>query len=124
MTVDDGFFGQLAVVEKINELWGKVFLNSGKILNQHLKFGFDGVSLATDPTIQDRILGLQVFSAVIDVLLNSKDAGVELEYEQQRQLLNAKLQITTMEQLAAAILAKNQADYDRAVEALDKQAVL
>lgn len=123
MSVDDGFFGQKAVIEKIEELWSKVFHNSGKILLQHIKFGFDGVSVATDPTIHERILSLQVFSAIIDVLLNSKDAGVELEYEQQRQLLNAKLQITTMEQLAAAILAKNQADYDRAVEALDKQAV-
>lgn len=124
MSVDDGFFGQKEVIAKIEELWAKVFENSGKILLQHIRFGIDGVSLAADPSIHERILGLQVFSAIIDVLLNSKDAGIELEYAQQRQLLNAKLQITTMEQLAAAILAKNQADYDRAVDALDRQAVL
>lgn len=124
MSVDESFFGQREVIEKIETLWSKVFENSGKVLLQHIKFGYDGVSLATDPTIHDRILGLQVFSAIIDVLLNSKDAGVNLEYEQQRQLLNAKMQITTMEQLAAAILAKNQVDYDRAADALDRQAVI
>ena len=121
--MDNGFFDQKEVIAKVEELWAKVFENSNRILYQHLKFGFDGVSRAVNPSIHDRILGLQVFSVVIDVLLNSKDAGVILEYQQQRQLLNAKIQITNMEQLAAAILAKNQADYDKAVEALDRQAV-
>jgi hypothetical protein len=124
MGEQQGFFNQADVIHKVESLWAKVFENSNKVIFQHIKFGFDGVASASDPTIHDRILGLQLLSAIIDVLLNSKDAGVVLEYEQQRQLFNAKLQITSMEQLAAAILAKNQDDYDKAVAALDKQTVI
>lgn len=123
MTGNQEFFDQEEVKKKIENLWAKVFEDSNKVLHQHIKFGYDGVLVAKDPTIHERVLGLQLFSAVIDVLINSSNAGVELEYEQTRQLLNAKSQITTMEQLAAALIAKNQADYYTAVAALDKQAV-
>lgn len=124
MSIGEGYFEQSEVIEKIETLWSKVFDDSNKVLHQHIRFGYDGVLLAKDPSLTERVLGLQLFSAVIDVLINSSKAGVELGYEQMRQLLNAKAQITTMEQLAAAIVAKNQADYDTAVAALDRQAVI
>lgn len=123
--LDSAFFDSAVVVKKIEDLWAKVFLNSSKVLNQHFKFGYDGVMTATDPTIHERMVSLQVFSAVIDVLINNAtSANLSLDYEQTRQLLNAKAQITTMEQVAAAILAKNKEDYEAAVEALDRQAVI
>lgn len=119
------FFDSAVVVRKIEDLWAKVFLNSNKVLSQHFKFGYDGVMTATDPTIHERMVNLQVFSAIIDVLINSAtSANIVLDYEQTRQLLNAKAQITTMEQVATAILAKNKEDYEFAVEALDRQAVI
>lgn len=124
MSVEPDYFDQSEVVQKIEQLWSLVFENSNKVLHQHMKFGFDGVFEAKNPSIHERVLQLQLFSAVIDVLLNASKAGVDLAYEQTRQLLNAKSQITTMEQLAAALVAKNRADYEAAVEALDKQAVL
>lgn len=124
MTTSGGFFTQAIVIDQIESLWAKVFGDSNKLLSQHLKFGYDGVRLLKDPTVNERVITLQWFSQVIDVLINSNRAGVDLGYEQTRQLLNAKSQITTMEQLVAALIAENQEDYATAVAALDKQTVV
>lgn len=118
------FFAQEIVKQKIEDLWSKVFESSNKVLKEHKVYGFTGIAVIPDPNVHERLVALQVFSAVIDVLLNASKAGMELEYEQTRQLLNAKSQITNMERVAAALTAENREDYDVAVEALDKQLVI
>lgn len=116
------FSDQIEVKEKVESLWAKVFQSSNNVLHQHKIFGFTGIELIPQPNIHERLVLLQVLSAIIDVLLNS--AGGVLEYEQQRQLLNAKSQITTMEQLATALKGNNQSDYEAAVAALELQTVI
>ena len=119
MSNSTNFFDRDDVKVKVEQLWAAVFESSSKVLEQHTKFGFDGVAMAKDPSLADRVTNLQILGAVIDVLLKPNSTVGDLEYEQQRQLLNARAQITTMEQLAAAMQVKNEADYLRAVEALD-----
>lgn len=114
------FFGDATVKDKVTELWAKVFDASNKVLHQNKVYGFGGIEIAPSPNIHDMMVTLLVLGAVIDVLY----AKLDLEYEQERQLLNAKAQITTMERVASALKARNRQDYDAAVAALDKQAVL
>lgn len=114
-------FSEKEIKEKVELLWTKVFDSSNKVLHQSKKFGFAGIDKIPTPNIHEMLITLQMFSAVIDVLLTNAES-VGLEYEVTRQLLNAKAQITTMEQLASALKAGNRDDYEVAVEALQKQA--
>ena len=107
------------VTSKVEELWGKVFKNSNEVLHQHVQFGFDGVKNGT-PNIEQRLFQLQAIEAIFDILLNNSLLGT-LDYEQQRQILNAKQQITNMEMVAAAVKADEEADYLEAVAILEKQ---
>jgi len=107
------------VKRKVEELWGRVFKNSQEVLRQHVHFGFDGVKNG-NPSIDDRLSKLQAIETIFDILLNKSLIG-ELEYEQQRQILNAKQQITNMEMIAAAVKANKEEDYLAAVAVLEKQ---
>lgn len=104
---------------KVEELWARVFQSSNRVLVQHLKYGFDGFQNVPRPNVHDMLITLRAFNAVFDVLQDD-----DMPYEQSRQLLNAKAQITNMERLALALKADNREDYDAAVEALDRQAVV
>jgi hypothetical protein len=115
------FFGDEGIKRQVEELWGKVFESSNRVLHQAKKFGFYGIEVIPSPNIHEMLVTLQLFSAVIEILVTNADAA-GLEYEHTRQLLNAKAQITTMEQLASALRAGNREDFDRAVEALANQA--
>lgn len=106
-------------LRKVEQLWAKVFESSNRVLHQHAKYGFDGFADVPRPNVHDMLVTLKLLSAVIDVLLTT-----ELPYEQSRQLLNAKVQITNMERLALALTAGSRDDYDAAVEALERQAVI
>ncbi len=104
---------------RIEKLWAIVFQSSNQVLHQHKKYGFDGFELIPRPNVHDMLVTLKIFGAVIDVLIDA-----DLEYEQQRQLLNAKTQITNMERLALAINANSRGDYEDAAEAIERQAVI
>lgn len=110
---------QAEVTSKVEELWDKVFKNSNEVLAQHLRFGFDGVKNGT-PNIEQRLLQLQAIEALFDLILNNRLVG-ELDYEHQRQILNAKQQITNMEMVAAAVKSNKFEDYVEAVRVLEKQ---
>lgn len=117
---NQGMLGdQVVVKSKVLELWDKVFKNSEEVLKQHMTFGFHGVKNG-NPTMEARIALLQAIEPLFDFLLNSPLVG-ELEYEQQRQILNAKQQITNMEVVAAAVRANKEEDYLEAVAILEKQ---
>lgn len=107
------------ITTKVGELWEKVFTNSNEVLHQNSRFGFDGVKNG-DPNIEERLFQLQVIGAALDILQASSVFG-GLDYEQQRQILNAKQQITNMEMVAAAVAANQEGDYLKAVEALETQ---
>lgn len=105
--------------KRVERLWSMVFATSNRVLHQHAKYGFDGFAEVPRPNVHDMMVTLKLLGAVIDVFLTT-----DLPYEQSRQLLNAKVQITNMERLALALHAQSRADYDAAVEALDRQAVI
>lgn len=113
----DGMLGP-DEVKRVEELWARVFESSNKVLHQHTKYGFDGFKHVPRPNVHDMLVTLQIFSAVIDVLL-----ATDMDYDPKRQLLNAKTQITNMERVALALDNHSREDYEEAVEALDKQAV-
>lgn len=109
------FYDKVAV--KVELLWAQVFESSNRVLNQHLKYGFAQLSDAPRPNVHDMLVTLRVLDSMMDVLMT-----LELPYDQSRQILNAKAQITNMERVALAIDAQNEADYTAAVELLDRQA--
>ncbi len=119
----EDFFGEKPVQEKVEALWAKIFESSNKVLHQHKVYGFSGIEVIPSPNVHEMLMALQVLSAVIDVLY-AHAGKVDLPYEQQRQLLNAKAQITTMEQLASALKAGAREDYEAAVASLEQQAVI
>lgn len=111
------------VLKKVEQVWAVVFQSSNKVIKQAKDYGFLGIELIPSPNIHQILVHLQVFDALIDILLScGKDHG--LEYEQERQLLNAKAQLVKMGQLAAAVKANKKDDFDKALAALKAQAVL
>ena len=122
MTGDEGLFAEEKVREKIEELWESVFMASSKVLNQHMKFGYEGVCKMASPTLEEMVKHLKVFDSLLDVLyLNSELFGIE--YQEQRLILNARSQVASMEALMAAVKARNSEDYEKFVQQMDKQAV-
>jgi hypothetical protein len=103
--------------KQVELLWSKVFEDSNRVLKQHQYYGFDGVKAMPNPDVPLMVMNLKILSGMMDVLLNT-----DAPYDQTRQILNAKKQITSMEQLALALLAENQEDYNQALEALRNQA--
>ena len=103
--------------KQVEDLWNMVFANSNRVLQQHKYYGFEGVKAMPNPNVHVMVTSLKILGGIMDVLLNT-----DAPYEQSRQLLNAKKQITSMEQLALALLANNDEDYQQALDALDKQA--
>ena len=104
---------------RIERLWAFVFRASGKILQDAKVYGFDNLGDLPAPNIHDMVRHLKIFGAIIEVLYNEAE-----DYDHQRQLLNARSQITTMERVAAALEAGRREDYETAIEALDKQCVI
>ncbi|MFN7155096.1 MAG: hypothetical protein ACK4OE_15535 [Acidovorax sp.] len=103
-------------------LWGKVFELSNTILHQNKMYGFEGIrEHAPDPSITTIVQYCRFFDQAFDSVMLF-DAIKDIGYETRRCVLNAKKQVTTMEQLALAVQGGNKADYDAAVEALGKQA--
>ncbi|MDH1522520.1 hypothetical protein [Achromobacter mucicolens] len=117
----EDLFLKKEIKETVEELWATVFQNSNRVLHQAKKYGFLGIELIPSPNIHEMLISLQLASAYIDVLLTNSVIA-SLDHDSTRQLLNAKEQVTNMERLAFALKANDRDDYDRAVEALRRQA--
>lgn len=114
-------FDEQDIKLRVEKVWGKVFSASNKVISQAKNFGFSGIEIIPSPNIHDMLVRLQVFSAVIDILVTHAEL-FEVEYAETRLLLNAKEQITRMERVAAALKANNRADYIEAISTLESQA--
>ena len=122
MTEDTGLFADEDVKRKVEELWATVFSASSRVLQQHMKHGYDGVCQMAAPTLEEMVRQLKFFDSVLDVLYKySEKFGIV--YEQQRQILNARTQVASMESLMLALRAENRTDYDKLVQQIDRQAV-
>ena len=123
MTGDEGLFVDVEVKKKVEELWALVFSASAKVLKQHLTHGYDGVCKMASPTLEEMVGKLKFFDSVLDVLyLHAEQFG--LDYEQERQILNARTQVSKMEALMLAVRAGKRDDYDAIVLQIDGQAVI
>lgn len=107
------------IKQRVEQVWAMVFRISGKILKDAKVYGFEGLGELPAPNIHDMVLFLKLYGAVIETLYVAST-----EYDQQRQLLNSKKQIATMEEVAAALIAGRNDDYERAINALEKQCVV
>lgn len=106
---------------RVNKIWALVFQNSNTVLKQSKTFGFLLMENGPDPNIHAIVVKLQMFSSVMDILINvGPDAG--LEYEQTRLIINAKEQLSRMERVAAALKAGNEEDYNASIDELERQA--
>lgn len=106
---------------RVEAIWDKVFSDSNRVLEHARQYGFSGVTVIPSPNIHQILMTLQIFSAVIDILITHGSA-LGLPYDETRLLLNAKTQITRMEQLAAALNADDEDGYNEAIGALEQQA--
>lgn len=112
-------FEDRVIKERVNKVWEVVFSASNKIVVQAQKYGFHGIELIPNPNIHVILGQLRILSAVMVSILASDDLG----YEETRLILNAKEQLTRMELVALALQAGNREDYDKAISALERQAV-
>lgn len=121
MVMDDGVGGD-ALPKEAFALWEKVFTLSNTILHQNKMHGFDGIrAKAPEPNIQTILQYCKFFDSAFDSVMMF-DEIEDIGYEARRCVLNAKKQVTTMEQLAIAVKEGNKDDYDSAVKALATQA--
>lgn len=116
-----GLLSSHAVQQRVEAIWDRVFTDSNRVLTQAKVYGFSGLAAAPNPNVHQMVVTLQIFSAVIDVLITN-GANLGLPYDETRMLLNAKSQITRMEQLAAALNAGDEDGYNEAIGALEHQA--
>ena len=115
-------FQDAAIKQKVEEVWSKVFEASNKVLKHANNFGFTLMEIVPSPNIHEMLATLQIFSSVIDILLNHADK-LGIDYDETRLMLNAREQLTRMERVAFALKANNKEDFDLSLEALEKQAV-
>lgn len=103
--------------KRVEHVWATVFRASGKVLLDAKVYGFEELGKLPPPNIHDMVRSLKVLGAIIE-LVDEASAP----YDQQRQLLNAKAQITNMEKVAAAVVAGCREDFEAALIALERQA--
>ncbi|CAN5556999.1 hypothetical protein BH11PSE7_BH11PSE7_12240 [soil metagenome] len=101
----------------VEKFWASTFQSSNRLIVAIRNFGFAGIEKLPAPGLEEMLITLQEISSVMDGLV------LISEYDDVRLLLNAKQQIIFMEQLATAWRARNQEDFDAALEKLEKQAV-
>ncbi|WP_374697276.1 hypothetical protein LQZ44_11895 [Alcaligenes nematophilus] len=106
---------------QVEKVWAIVFQNSNTVLRQHKNYGFLGIERIPTPNIHEIVVQLRGFDALLDILLANAQDIADVEYEQQRQLLNAKSQLVAMGQVAAALKAGNLKDFEEAIARLQKQ---
>lgn len=114
-------FQDAEIKKKVEEVWAKVFHAGNKVLQHAKQYGFLGMEIVPKPNIHEMMVSLQLFSALIDVLITNADS-LGIEYDETRLMLNAKEQITRMERVAVALRANNRGDFEAAVKVLETQA--
>lgn len=108
--------------EYVSSVWTDVFATSNLVIKQSGLYGFNGIELIPNPNIHQMLASMSVVSVMLDKITEKLDR-IDLAPEDTRLLLNAKQQILRLEQVAAALLAKDEPLYNEAILELEKQAV-
>lgn len=106
----------------VSKAWADVFTTSNLVIRHSGLYGFNGIELIPNPNIHQMLASMGVVSAMLDKVIERLGDSV-LDHDNTRLLLNAKQQIIRLEQVAAALLAKDEVLYNQAVVELEKQAV-
>lgn len=109
------------VKELVAKLWNRVFAESSRVIVHAAKFGFTGMEVIPDPNIHAILVRLEVFIAVIEVLLKPGVAE-QFDDEDVRLLCNSHRQMNGMKSVAAALKVDDRDGFYRAVKALETQA--
>lgn len=115
-------FADAEIKQKVEEVWAKVFEASNRVLKHANNFGFSMMEIVPSPNIHEMLTTLQIFSSVLDILINHADK-LGIEYDETRLMLNAREQLTRMERVAFALKANNKEDFDLWLRELERQAV-
>lgn len=108
----------------VAEAWTNVFATSNLVIKQSGLYGFNGIELIPNPNIHQMLATMGVVSGMLDKITESLGcSGVDIKPDDTRLLFNAKQQILRLEQVAAALLAKDEALYNESILELKKQAV-
>ena len=108
--------------EYVSSVWTDVFATSNLVIKQSGLYGFNGIELIPNPNIHQMLASMSVVSVMLDKITEKLDR-IDLDPDDTRLLLNAKQQILRLEQVAAALLAKDEPLYNEAILELKKQAV-
>lgn len=103
---------------RVNIVWEKVFHASNIVIVQAKKFGFLGMDIIPDPNIHQMLVTIRLLDDQIDTFVGDEN----IEYGEERLMLNAKKQLAKMEIVAAALKANNREDFDTAIAELEGQA--
>ena len=114
-------FNIVAATEYVATAWADVFATSNLVIRQSGLYGFNGIELIPNPNIHQMLASMSVVSVMLDKITEKLDR-VDLDPNDTRLLLNAKQQILRLEQVAAALLAKDENLYNQAIKELEKQA--
>lgn len=106
----------------VSEAWTNVFATSNLVIKQSGLYGFDGIELIPKPNIHQMLATMTVVSTMLDKIIEHLGC-VDIPHHDTRLLFNAKQQILRLEQVAAALLAKDEPLYNEAIAELEKQAV-
>lgn len=115
------FFGDDSIKLLVEELWGKVFAASNKVIRDTKVFGFNEIEVIPNPNVHQIIASLAVISNTLELIMTMDRDGV-INIGDARQLINAKQQILNMEAVAIALKRKDRASYEEAVSRLHSQA--
>ena len=120
--VSDGSIeGLLASQDKLAELisviWHKVIGQVNKLIEAHERFGFVRFEEGLNPKLPDVLRALEV---VDFALTHFYESGL-LEYDEQRNALNAKQCILKIKLLAVAMENENQDEFEQLIKELQQQ---
>lgn len=104
--------------ELVAHIWQQVIRVVNKLIDTHDAYGFGKFAEGMNPSIE---VVVDVFK-VVDALLKTLVESGQLDPEEYRQALNSRQCIYQTRQLALALEANDEAEYQRLIDLMTKQA--
>ena len=104
--------------ELVANIWQQVIRVVNKLIGTHDAYGFGKFEEGMNPTIEVVVDAFKVADALLKTLVESG----QLDPEEYRQAVNSRQCIYHTRQLALALEAKDEAEYDRLIKLLTQQA--
>lgn len=105
------------LADLISEIWHKVIGQVNRLIQAHERFGFVRFEEGLNPSLPDVVKALEI----VDFALTQFYGSGLLEYDEQRNALNAKQCILKIKMLAVAIEKQDAEQFERLMEELRSQ---